>query len=396
LTRVETAPGQARLWPEVDLTGERLGGHTLHRRLGSGGMGTVYEAESDAGVKVALKVLSPLLAAEPALRERFRREARAMTKVKHPRVVQLFDEGEDRGFCWYSMELVTGVDLRQRLSQEVMTPTQVEALADQVLEALEAVHSAGIVHRDLKPANILMSAEGPRLCDFGIAQLSGVTTLTESAALLGSLRYMAPEQRWGKADERSDLYSLGVVLHEALTGGVPGETPLPASVPRSLSRFIERLTQQNAGQRPSSARAAVQVLLGHRKRSRQRVLMMGAAAAMLLTGVVAAFASGDSSDAELSEVKAPAPLAPIERVDVIPIENAPEGAPLEADAGVLAVDSPPLPTELTAKATVPVTKVAKPPVKWPNKVALKPRFPVKQTVPPPSKKKTGKLEDLTP
>ncbi|MCA3010830.1 MAG: protein kinase, partial [Myxococcaceae bacterium] len=263
LTRVDTAPGQARLWPEVDLRGETLGGHALRARLGSGGMGTVYEAESPAGRVVAVKVLSPMLAAEPALRERFRREVRSLTAVKHPRVVQLFEQGEDRGFCWYSMEQVAGADLRQRLEKGVMPPAEVEALAASLLEALSAVHDAGMVHRDLKPANVLLAPDGPRLCDFGIAQVSGATTLRESAALVGSLRSMAPEQRWGQADRRSDLFSLGVVLHECFSRGVPGEQPLPQGTPRHLAQFIERLTHQNPKRRPGSAGEAPALAEGH-------------------------------------------------------------------------------------------------------------------------------------
>jgi eukaryotic-like serine/threonine-protein kinase len=282
LTGVDTAPGQARLWPEADLKGETVGGHRLVQRLGSGGMGTVYEGESPAGFPIAMKVLSPMLAAEPSLRERFRREARALTKVKHPRVVQLFEEGEDKGFCWYSMDLVKGLDLRHRIEKERMPAGEVEALAVAMLEALAAVHEAGVVHRDVKPGNILMGPEGPRLCDFGIAQVSGATTLTESAAMLGSLRYMAPEQRWGKADDRSDLYALGVVLHEALSGGVPGEQPLPDSVPKYLERFIERLTRQNPVQRPATAVEATKLLEQLRKGAPSRLVIGGGAAAVLV------------------------------------------------------------------------------------------------------------------
>ncbi len=293
LTGVDTAPGQARLWPEVDLKGETVSGHLLVQRLGSGGMGTVYEAESAVGAPVAMKVLSPMLAAEPSLRERFRREARALTKVKHPRVVQLFEEGEDKGFCWYSMELVKGLDLRHRIDKGPMSAADVDALAVALLEALTAVHEAGVVHRDIKPGNILIGPEGPRLCDFGIAQVSGATTLTESAAMLGSLRYMAPEQRWGKADDRSDLYSLGVVLHEALSGGVPGEQPLPGSVPKYLERFIERLTHQNPVQRPASAAEATKLLGQLRKGALSRLVIGGGvAAALVVLAIIGVVVSG--------------------------------------------------------------------------------------------------------
>ena len=331
LTRVDTAPGQARLWPEVDLKGETVSGHALLQRLGSGGMGTVYEAESPVGAPVAMKVLSPMLAAEPALRERFRREARALTKVKHPRVVQLFEEGEDKGFCWYSMELVKGLDLRHRLEKGVMSAAEVDALAVAVLDALGAVHEAGVVHRDIKPSNILLGPDGPRLCDFGIAQVSGATTLTESAALLGSLRYMAPEQRWGKADDRSDLYALGVVLHEALAGGVPGEQPLPGSVPAYLVRFIDKLTQQNPALRPSSAAEATKLLTQWRSGSLKRLAIGGGLAAVVLVGIIGAFAFGGGA------TEAPVPATP---TNTAPPPTPPPpplivdaGTPVEPDAG---------------------------------------------------------------
>ena len=234
LTRVDTAPGQARLWPEIDLSGETLSGYALLRLLGSGGMGSVYEARGPDGAVIALKVLSPLLAAEPALRERFRREARALAALSHPAVVKMLGEGEENSFCWYAMERVIGMDLRERLKTGPLSAPEVIALGKTMLDALEVVHASGFVHRDVKPSNILLSPEGPKLCDFGIARFEGASTLTESAALLGSLRYMAPEQRWGKSDERSDLYALGVVLHEALALGVPGKSrSRPAPLPRS-------------------------------------------------------------------------------------------------------------------------------------------------------------------
>lgn len=282
LTRVDTAPGQARLWPEIDLSGETLSGHSLLKLLGSGGMGSVYEARDPAGNIVALKVLSPLLAAEPALRERFRREARALSAISHPGVVKMLGEGEEKSFCWYAMERVTGSDLRERLKAGPLSAPEVIALGKAMLEALEVVHAAGFIHRDVKPSNILLSSEGPKLCDFGIARLEGASTLTESAALLGSLRYMAPEQRWGKSDARSDLYALGVVLHEALALGVPGERALPPSTPATLIRAIAKFTEASAVLRPQSAEAAKRLLMAS---SRRPVLV---AAVAVLVGVVAA------------------------------------------------------------------------------------------------------------
>jgi serine/threonine protein kinase len=276
---MDTAPGQARLWPEIDLSGEMLSGYALLKLLGSGGMGTVYEARGSDGVIVALKVLSPLLAAEPALRERFRREARALAAISHPGVVKMLGEGEENGFCWYAMERVTGTDLRERLKSGPLSTDEVRALGVVMFDALQVVHAAGFVHRDVKPSNILLAPEGPKLCDFGIARLEGSSTLTESAALLGSLRYMSPEQRWGKSDARSDLYALGVVLHEALALGVPGEKPLPPSTPASLTRLISKLTEQSPALRPQSAEAAKRMLIPV---SKTPVLLAAAALVVVL------------------------------------------------------------------------------------------------------------------
>ncbi len=256
LTRLDTAPGTARLWPDLDLAGESLGEYKLTRRLAAGGMGVVYEAEGPQG-PCAVKVLSALLAAEPELRTRFRREAAALRAIEHPGVVRIFAEGEERGFSWYAMERVQGSDLRARLESGPLPPAEVEALARRLLETLAVVHGKGFVHRDIKPGNILLSAAGPKLCDFGIARFDGSSTLTESAAVLGSLRYMAPEQRLGRTDARSDLYAVGIVLHEALAKGVPGEAALPRNVPGKLRRLVGRLLAERPVDRPADAMAAL-------------------------------------------------------------------------------------------------------------------------------------------
>jgi serine/threonine-protein kinase len=280
LARVETAPGTARLSPEVDLTGDTLGGYRLVGRLGAGGMGTVYAAEGYAG-PCAVKVLSALVAADPAVRARFRREAEALRQVQHPAIIRMLAEGEERGFCWYAMERVDGPDLRAKLSKDGALPwPEVEGLARRLLDALGAAHERGFVHRDVKPGNILLAPDGAKLCDFGIARLDGATTLTQSAALIGSLRYMAPEQqRLGRAVAQSDLYSLGLVLHEALAGGLPGEKPLPFGVPRHLRRLLERLLAERIDGRPDSAAAARRLL---ERRVPVGVLTVGTSAALAL------------------------------------------------------------------------------------------------------------------
>ncbi|MBI5542406.1 MAG: protein kinase [Deltaproteobacteria bacterium] len=289
LTRVDTAPGTARLWPDLDLTGESLSEYRLAKRLAAGGMGVVYEAEGPQG-PCAVKVLAALLAAEPELRTRFRREAAALRAIDHPGVVRIFAEGEERGFCWYSMERVPGEDLRARIARGPLPAAEVEELARSLLATLAEVHRRGFVHRDIKPGNILLSPNGPKLCDFGIARFDGSSTLTESAAVLGSLRYMAPEQRLGRTEARSDLYSLGVVLYEALATGVPGEATLPPGVPARLRRLIARLLAERLSERPADATAALVEL--DRLMSSGTAKGIGAAAAVAALAATTAIAWG--------------------------------------------------------------------------------------------------------
>ena len=361
LTRVDTAPGQARLWPEIDLSGETLSGYALEKLLGSGGMGSVYEARSPEGSIVALKVLSPLLAAEPALRERFRREARALSALSHPGIVKMLAEGEENSFCWYAMERVHGLDLRERLKSGPLPAAEVVALANVMLDALEVVHASGFIHRDVKPSNILLSPQGPKLCDFGIARVEGASTLTESAALLGSLRYMSPEQRWGKSDTRSDLYALGVVLHEALALGVPGERTLPPSTPAALTRLIAKLTETSAVLRPQSAREAKRLVTATARRPLTRVV-----SALALAGVisVAGLLWTQRPQESLPGVAAPDAGPPLRAVvEPTPVPEAglallAETTPTPEDAGtpLLAVRG-----GTTGLTTAPTTKGTRPP-----------------------------------
>jgi serine/threonine-protein kinase len=239
-----------------------LGEFHLESILGNGGMGTVYEARW-GDKRCAVKVLSPSLAADAQLRERFVREAKAMQDIRHPSLVEVWAFGEERGFLFYAMEKIEGVDLRARLKDKgTLSPQEVSALAESLLPALDAVHRQGLIHRDIKPSNILCPNDGaPRLCDFGIAFFPGAQTLTTSAAILGSLRYMSPEQQRGsRCDARSDLYSLGLVLHEALSGGLPGDTPLPRPLSARLRDLILRLTEFSPENRPVSAGVALALL----------------------------------------------------------------------------------------------------------------------------------------
>jgi serine/threonine protein kinase len=368
LARAETAPGTARLSPEVDLTGESLGGFRLLSRLGAGGMGTVYAAEGYTGA-CAVKVLSTLVAADPAVRARFRREAEALRQVQHPAVVRVFADGEERGFCWYAMERVDGPDLRAKLTKEGALPwPEVEGLARRMLEALGAAHEKGFIHRDVKPGNILLAADGAKLCDFGIARLDGATTLTESAALIGSLRYMAPEQqRLGRAVAQSDLFALGLVLYESLAGGFPGEKPLPAGVPARLRRLLARLLSERIEDRPDSAESARRLL---ERRVPVGALAVGTSVVMAL----AAFLFLGPASARQEPVAAKKDIAVTKDAPAAPAREAPQATALQQE-------SPPLPDSVPQEQSpdAPTQPQATPerPARAPGTGALQPSSPAK-------------------
>jgi serine/threonine protein kinase len=205
--------------------------------LGRGGMGVVYKARQ---VKldrlVALKVLPPETAADPAFAERFTREARALARLNHPHIVAIYDFGQEGGLSYFVMEYVAGANLRDRLRQGPLPPGEALAIMDQLCDALQYAHEEGIVHRDIKPENVLLDKKGRvKVADFGIAKLlqgqTNLYTLTGPLQVVGTVRYMAPEQMDNPLglDHRADIYSLGVVFYEMLTGGLPlGRFPRPS------------------------------------------------------------------------------------------------------------------------------------------------------------------------
>jgi serine/threonine protein kinase len=197
--------------------------------LGQGGMGAVYKArQTKLDRLVAVKVLPPEVARDPAFAERFTREARSLARLSHPNIVMVFDFGEADGLFYFSMEFVDGRNVRQLLQADELTPAQALRIVPQVCDALGYAHDEGIVHRDIKPENILLDKKGRvKIADFGLAKLVGLTpaylTLTGAHEVMGTLYYMAPEQtrRSHLVDHRADLYSLGVVFYEMLTGELP-------------------------------------------------------------------------------------------------------------------------------------------------------------------------------
>jgi serine/threonine protein kinase len=201
----------------------------IRELLGQGGMGVVYKARQVRLDRlVALKVLPPELGRDPAFAERFAREARALARLTHPRIVAVHDFGQSGGLFYLLMEFVDGVNLRGLLRQGRLKPEEALRIVPQICEALQYAHEEGVVHRDIKPENILLDRRGNvKIADFGLAKLLGVVTpdsaLTGSRQVIGTLRYMAPEQMEKPlaVDHRADIYSLGVVFYEMLTGELP-------------------------------------------------------------------------------------------------------------------------------------------------------------------------------
>lgn len=231
-------------------------GEMLERRyrvdapIARGGMSTVYRGlDTRLDRPVAIKVMDPQFAGDPAFLTRFEFEARAVARLKHPALVAVYDQGSDRNHVFLVMELVDGGTLRELLRERgPMPPHAVAAVVAPVLDALAVAHRAGLVHRDVKPENILISDTGEvKIADFGLVRAAAAATTTSNSVILGTAAYLSPEQvTSGIADTRSDVYSTGVLMFELLTGTTPftGDTSLSIAyqrihddVPRPGSRI---------------------------------------------------------------------------------------------------------------------------------------------------------------
>ncbi|HVR19381.1 MAG TPA: protein kinase [Polyangiaceae bacterium] len=268
------------------------GRYRVERLLGSGGMGAVYRAEHVHMRKtVALKVLHKELAGVNEIVARFEREAIAAGRVEHPNVAPATDFGKlEDGSFYLVLEYVDGKSLRELLEQGPLAWERAVAIAKQVVSALVAAHAAGIVHRDLKPDNVMLvelsdGSERVKVLDFGIARVTlsdakpDATHLTKVGAVMGTVAYMSPEQALGDdVDERTDLYALGVIVHEMISGHIPFDAdsaaqilakqiteappPLPSGAPRALAELVTELLKKTRLERPPSARAVLERLEG--------------------------------------------------------------------------------------------------------------------------------------
>src|ERR1700749_162568 len=217
--------------------------YVIKRKLGAGGMADVYLAEDEElGRNVALKMLNDRHARDDQFVERFRREAQNAAGLNHPNIVSIFDRGQAEGTYYIAMEYLDGPTLKELLVRHGKTPIDIAIdYARQILSALEFAPRHGIVHRDIKPHNIVFGADKRlKVTDFGIAR-SGASQMTEAGSIAGTAHYLSPEQaRGAPVDPRSDLYSLGIVLYEMLTGKVPfsGDAPVGTAM-KPLSAIPE-------------------------------------------------------------------------------------------------------------------------------------------------------------
>jgi serine/threonine-protein kinase len=251
--------------------------YEIIRPLGSGGVADVYLAHDEVlGRDVALKMLNRERSGDEEFVERFRREARSAAALSHPNIVSIYDRGESGdGSCYISMEYLPGGTLKDRISRDGrLSPSVAAEVAVQISEALGAAHERGVIHRDIKPQNVLVTRSGDvKVVDFGIARAESDTSMTRTNLVMGTAAYMSPEQATGSETEpRGDLYSLGVVMYEMLTGELPfkGEDPIAVAmkhvnvplrppkeiapdIPEKMNALVTKLLAKDPNDRPANA-----------------------------------------------------------------------------------------------------------------------------------------------
>jgi len=344
-------------------------GHLLAQRyevlslLGEGGMGAVYKAKDvELSRMVALKVIRPDLARNRAILDRFKQELILATQVTHRNVVRIYDLGEAEGIKFITMEYVEGEDLAAILHRRVkLPPREAVAVIEQVCRALEAAHNVGVIHRDLKPQNVMWETGSGRILvmDFGLAKTLEGERMTQTGAMVGTMEYMSPEQALaGNLDQRSDIFSLGLIFYELLTGQTPFHadsalaslikrtqervvpvSELEKSVPPELSQIVSRCLERDVALRYQNASElladlelwegtgrsgiiAARLKPGPRRwADENRRLLAGVAGLVLLLIVTLAYFLTRPKSAPVSEVKQGVPVVPARSLAILPFRN---------------------------------------------------------------------------
>jgi tRNA A-37 threonylcarbamoyl transferase component Bud32 len=386
------------------------GKYRIVRRIGAGGMATVYEAShTGLGTPLAVKVLLPELARVPTLADRFRREARVSATLKSPHVIQVTDVDQlADGRPYLVMELLSGESLEERLVElQALSRERAVDIGVQILAGLECAHALGVIHRDLKPGNVFLARQGTeavaKLLDFGIAKVKASTefqNLTRPGMVMGTPEYMAPEQAFSsdQASVQSDLYSVGVMLYEMLSGKLPAEGDLPLVVaqqiltgkvrplhelcpglPQGLVNLVQRALQADPAARPESALAM----------RRELSAFAGAlSAAGRLASAVPPVGIAPAGLAPGGTEKVPA--VPASAVLAAPVAVASgSGAPAAVAPAVVPAQPGPMTAEMSSFRAVPAAAGAVPraplprTAEMPRAAALPATIPTPQRPPPP-------------
>ena len=344
------------------------GRYRIDARLAEGGMGEVFRATHvELGRPLAIKVMRPELSRDPEFVERFRREAMTASRLGHPHIVDIIDSGSEDGQFYFVMEFLSGRTLTSRIADGPMPVADALELVSQVAQALDVAHRAGVVHRDLKPDNVIVLERHGRpfvkLVDFGVAKLVAPQDrqITSHGLIIGTPQYMSPEQASGlPVSAQSDIYSLGLILFELLTGERPlkGETTalvmaahisqtapeLPAKVPPGLRTLVARMLAKKPEERPQSMAAVLTALAAVPTTQRNRWPLVAALAAVVLGGLVVLV---------VSRKEPPAPVPP-----PLPVAEPVRAPPPVVEPKVVAVEPPVVEPEVV-DAGVPVKKVKK-------------------------------------
>ncbi len=375
--------------------GDRLGPYEILSALGAGGMGEVYKArDTRLDRDVAIKVLPTHLSNDPELKQRFEREAKAISQLTHPHICTLYDIRSENGVDFLVMELLEGQSLADRLDQGAIPIDQVLKFGAEIADALDRAHRAGIVHRDLKPGNIMVTRSGVKLLDFGLAKtgvadapsadLSSMPTeaigsrpLTQRGAVMGTLTYMSPEQlRGNPVDARSDLFSLGIVLYEMLTGRRPfrGSSTVAiadailhdppqqfgdVAAPDRLKAATLRLLEKDPGRRYASA-ADLSNELQSIEASRNRTRLSGKTWTAVVGAVVVIVALAGGLWRRESRIRWARGAAALEATQLIAAEDFPKAADLIRKARAVLPKDPAL-ESLWTQATIEISAQTIPP-----------------------------------